>query len=336
MNIQKSIQPKPRFVGVDLMRGLAMILVIVTHTAAYFMSNKAISSFWNIIHFSVPVLVFCSGYVLFAKYNTINSTQEYFIFLKKRLIRLLKPFYIFLLFLFIVKIFENRFNILQLWQGVRILYPDISWLVLLFVQLTILFPLCLYIIRRPITVRISLILLSCLGILLIFWRPSIDYRWYMGLPWLLPFVISRFYQRTLEKQIVYKIVITTFFAFLFIVQYLYLHHIGHDLILQNNKYPPNLYYLSYALAWLFGITILVDMAWVQKLFTKPLSFFSMNSFSLYFIHFLLIEILSFHRFPHFTFFTFTTLVLGGSILVQMGLNSLLLNIKKRELILRNR
>lgn len=325
-----------RFITIDLLRGFAIILVIITHTAAYFLSNKSIFMFWNFLHFSVPMLVFCSGYVLFAKYNNADSIKGYLSFLKKRLIRLLKPFYIFLIFFFILRIIEHRFNGGLVWQSIRILYPDIAWLVLLFVQLTLLFPLCLYIIKRRLFVWLSMVFLCALGIGLIFFKPQMDYRWYMGIPWLLPFVLSYFYKKYIEGNRSYQIIATTFFICLFLIQYVSLQHLGHDLVLQNNKYPPNLYYLSYALSWLFGLTVIFNNSRIQKILTKPFSFFSIHSFSLYFIHYILIELLSVYRVFPINFWTFSIVVLGGSILIQLAFDLFLFNIKKRELILGNR
>src|SRR5690606_35114871 len=64
------------------------------------------------------------------------------------------------------------------------------------------------------------------------------------------------------------------------------------LVLVNNKYPPNLYYLSYGIAWIFGLYYLHQLLRINETVLQQfLNFISRNSYSLFFIHFLYLIIL---------------------------------------------
>src|SRR5690348_699826 len=102
------MQPQKRLVEIDLLRGLAMLVMIFLHTSVYFFSNGSyVAWLWNWGHFAVPVFIFCSVFLFFYK-----SQKFSFSYLKKRLWRLLFPYYIFVfLFLIAVSIREPaKFN----------------------------------------------------------------------------------------------------------------------------------------------------------------------------------------------------------------------------------
>ncbi len=306
-----------RFIEIDLLRGLAMIIVIITHTSVYFLSKPGVSTFWNYIHFAVPILVFCSGYVLLHKYTEIHSLNEYFAFIKKRVIRLLKPFYIFIVILFVLELIQQRFQIKNIGNAILVLYPDIAWLVILFLELTILQPLFVKILKHKLILVGWFMCAVGFSFLLILWKPEIDYRWYMVIPWSIPFLLG-----DLIKKISFKVIfgIIGMLGVIFLLQFQLFNSIGHTTLLQANKYPPNAFYLSYGLCWLLVLYLLFQQSFVQKISNKILTFFSINSFELYFIHYILIAIVFYQHVITLNVWAFSLLVFGGSVGIQLLLN----------------
>ncbi|HLL61122.1 MAG TPA: hypothetical protein VK338_05365, partial [Candidatus Nitrosocosmicus sp.] len=87
----------------------------------------------------------------------------------------------------------------------------------------------------------------------------------------------------------------------------------------------NIFYLSYGLFWLSFLYQLFGNSTVQHKTARILSFFSIYSYPLYFIHYLLIMIVFYQKIITFNVWGFTIIVLFGSILIQIILNKLLLN-----------
>lgn len=283
-----------RFENIDLLRGFSIIVMILTHTNAYFMHHKTAFDIWNYLHFSVPTFVFCSGFVLANRYKIeILNLATYFKFIGKRLFRLLKPYYIFLIFFYIMLYFsQKRIDLRDVTSALLIVRePDISWLVNLFVQLTLLFPVLSYLFNKQRKLFDGLF-----GIVMIyaFWkifnRLDLDYKYYMVWSWSLPFMFA-FYFAKYYRNLKFRIGAMLFFLILHLGLKYYLASHGNNVILQDNKYPPNLYYLSYGMFWFVLLDFIFNLEiFKNKVLFGVINFFSKNSFSLFFIHYLVIQI----------------------------------------------
>jgi peptidoglycan/LPS O-acetylase OafA/YrhL len=95
-----------------------------------------------------------------------------------------------------------------------------------------------------------------------------------------------------------------------------------SLSMYDNKYPPNIYHIAYSL---FAVNIVYGLS-RMKIFSAPLvqgvvHFFSIYSYSLFFIHILVIEAV--WKWVHPTnWVLFFLLVIYGSALIQMMGNAL--------------
>ena len=130
---------KERNNTIDILRGIGLFCVIFIHALAYYLNDITAHVFWNYLQFAVQIFVFCSGYIFFVKYlpQTNFNWLQYFI---KRVKRLLIPYYIFLaLFLPIVFFTEpKKFQIPYIIDNLLVKDGiDINWLILLFIQLTL-------------------------------------------------------------------------------------------------------------------------------------------------------------------------------------------------------
>src|SRR3989344_2705870 len=135
-----------RFPEIDFIRGISMLAVILIHTTYYFQKDEVAYFLWNYSQFAVQAFLFCSAYVYFKKDSPHNITQG-FSYIKKRFVRLLLPYYFFLIFFIPVLLFFYPHTISTAYIIESILSVggvDINWLVLLFLQLSIIFPLMAY------------------------------------------------------------------------------------------------------------------------------------------------------------------------------------------------
>ncbi len=269
-----------------------MFFIIVIHTAAYFLSSPPISLLWNFTQFAVPVFVFCSTYLFFQKRSSY-ATGDYWKYLKKRLVRLLKPYYVFLIFYLpvagIVSLKGINWNSFIRELTLTSAGTEINWAVLLFVYVSVLMPFLLALYRKT---KIAFFLFAIGAILssflLLIYKPAINFRFIMWLPWSVIILYSWFFARFEKQPWFYPLSILSsggVFATLSMI----LKTKGGSLLFIENKYPPNLYFLSYGI---FMITVLYFLTkkglFNAKLFRKPLNFLSKNSYPIFFIHLLLI------------------------------------------------
>jgi len=124
--------------------------------------------------------------------------------------------------------------------------------------------------------------------------------------------------------------ITLLFGTIFIItQQCILLPLHHSFSMYNNKYPPNLYHISYSL---FAVNIIYYLS-KRKLFSSPLvqntvGFFSANSYQLFFIHILVIDGVWKWIRPT-NWILFFLLVTYISSIIQIGMNKISLSFPRR-------
>lgn len=92
-----------RLMSLDFMRALAIIFIIITHTAGYLKNDSAIQFFSPYFaSFGVGVFIFISGYVLYLNNNSMSSRKDIVIFLKKRVIRIFPLYFLALIVFFVL------------------------------------------------------------------------------------------------------------------------------------------------------------------------------------------------------------------------------------------
>src|SRR3989344_7755026 len=88
---------KNRIEETDFLRAISTIGFIVVHVLSFNLASGYNHYIWNYLHFVEVGFVFCSGYVLAAKYQNFANWHEIKNWYRKRLVRLLIPFYLYLL-----------------------------------------------------------------------------------------------------------------------------------------------------------------------------------------------------------------------------------------------
>lgn len=308
---------------IDFLRGFAIIIMIVIHVTAYYLNDSIANTIWDYAHFAVPVFIFCSAFVYFERKKDAPFTVSYFY---KRAKRLILPYYMYLVVYFPLTILFTK----QL-PSVRKLIDYIilkgssshylSWLVVLFLYLIVLMPFIRFLSKRkPALATFTVItFISCIYFLQN--TTPVNFRYIMWLPWSL-LVVATWYLVEAKKKIKSILIVTIISIVTFLITRYVLLSSDKSLVLIQNKYPPNLYYISYGLAcigilYLFHHLLLIKNVTLQRFF----NFVSMHSYSLFFIHFVYLYIIwdGFHirSMPWVVFFIFLTTI---SLLTQMGIN----------------
>ena len=310
-----------RLIHVDMLRGLAMVAMISIHTNAYFLSNKVAGFLWDLGQFAVPLFIFCSGYLFFKKDFHIRL---YFHYIKKRFRRFLVPYYFFLIFYLSLVYLKEPAKITFKYFLENLLViggVDINWLVLLFICFSFILPPFYHLVHKHKSWFYFFVFISFFSSLtLVFFSFPFNYRLIMWLPWFLIIIFSYWLVKN-EKNNLLQLAVFIFFVFTFLLLR-YLQVINHHSLIQYyNKYPPNLYHLSY------GIIFIIGLFWLTKRkefnffpLKKLLEFLSVNSYSIYFIHILVIYIITVFFKLKLTWVGFFITVLLSTIFVQVVIN----------------
>lgn len=301
---------------IDTLRGISMLAMVLNHTNAYFLSLPLAHFLWNSSQFAVPVFIFCSAYLFFRKQPsfTFSATLNH---IRKRVARLLIPYYLFLPVWLLIIYFAQPQKITSSYILQNIFLTggmDINWFVMLFLYFAILMPFIGYLKERNDFILLIFTLASSgSSFFFLFHTFPYSYKLIMWLPWSLVIFFSLFFVMSERERWFYPVTLVAT-GLLFILTYAIQVWGHHSLIHYYNKYPPNLYHLSYGL---FFITFLFFLAKKRVFSFAPLQiqlqFLSKYSYPLYFIHYFIIFIITLYfrsiKFGWIDFF-FTVVILS--------------------------
>lgn len=267
-------------------------------------------------------------------------------FYKKRILRLLLPFYIYAFFhILLTHLFPSLFS------GIGIHYPidiisllllgrtiDLSWITLLFIELSLLFPLLAYINKYKyglwgyaLFATISTIILSFSKV------PYLLSFYIMWIPWSLGIVFS--YMLVHKKKWQWYILLTSIFTVLFLLSFSLWQLQMYPLSLRDNKYPPNIYFMAYSFMITSWVVLLSKLAFWEKSFLRTLiTWVSKQSYTFFLVHFIVLDF--FHTlYPNlsatFLALLVMTVSLASCYCIQMGGDYLIIkNQKRRDKIIR--
>lgn len=311
--------------SIDMLRGTAMAVMILTHATANFLRNELAYFLWNTSQFAVCVFLFCSFYLFFK-----NPRQD-LPYIKKRFRRLFMPYFIFLFFFIPLQYFHdqramNMFDVMR-YATLTTAGNDLSWLVLLFFTLLpVGFLVSILEKKNKVVIHLFSGMVFISTLIFLFYKPPFNFKLIMWLPWSLVILFTWFFVKHEDKRY-FLFKTTLFMSILFIITYSVNIFFINRLSFYDNKYPPNLYHLSYGLLWTCLLLIIAKQGLFNIPFIKPfLNYLSRNSYPIYFIHFFILYyfslfqaslILSLH------WWGFFGLLLVGSMAIQLFANKLI-------------
>jgi len=283
------------------MRFIGLIIIILAHT-------RPPSLIFNLRNFDVPLMVLISG----ASFKlSFNEKESYIFYIWKRINRLIFPVWIFLTFYFIATYFykSSSLNLLKIVES-YFLVGGIGyvWIFRVFILVALVAPFIHTLDKKFKSDSNYLLLL--LGIYLFYELIRFYTLSYFSqnttlkiiksiIFYIVPYsIIFAFGNRIFKldtKKIVY-IIYLLFLIFLSIGFFIYINE-GHFVPTQRFKYPPSIYYSSYALAITLLLWIYSDNIWKKvegTIFCKKIILFiAQNSLWIYLWHIPFVKIFNF-------------------------------------------
>lgn len=277
---------------IDVMRGVSMMLMMLLHVVAYYKDDPVAFIIWEFSQLSVPVFIFCSAYLFFTRdaANGVYGWKYY----KKRFLRLIKPYLLFLPPYFLLVLYYEPAKLTQHYVLSSIFLTDgvyINWLPLLFLYLSLLSPpLHMLYRKRPSLLALWLVFVTSFTTFTFTTAWPTWWRWGMWIGWslLLPYcwyVSSLILNHKRRHMIIVAILSSVATAALWTVR----KYGGLRLEVTYSKYPPNIYYLSYCMMTIPLSWYAAHLSIFRTRYVMPvISYFSKHSYPLFFIHFFVI------------------------------------------------
>ena len=83
-----------RIIGIDVMQGIAMVLVVLGHHRFPFMPEWYMRMFYWIYTFHMPLFIFISGFLVRYSYKGVHGWNEYKGYIGKRVRKFVPPYLI--------------------------------------------------------------------------------------------------------------------------------------------------------------------------------------------------------------------------------------------------
>ncbi len=308
---------------IDELKAIGIFFIILVHSIQQTAQTSFSAKLANISQFAVPVFVFCSC-LLYAKISS-KYTSSTLVYVARRVWRLLKPYYIFLIFYLPLTGVITLKNI-DIKHGVSLLLvwaptnePD--WAVLLFIYVSCLALLARYLYHRvrPVFWVYVAAAVASASLLLQHTYPF-GFRSIMWLPWSLVVIFGFFVKKYEDRRWLYPAILIIP-AVVFFGSYLILHQAGQPLSFYANKYPPNLYFLSYGILISSMFYIASREGFFAIIPRQIVAFFSTNSYSLFFAHFILILLfVKCGNIKIFSWWQFFFIIITLSVCTQLAMN----------------
>src|SRR5262249_27800550 len=109
-------------------------------------------------------------------------------------------------------------------------------------------------------------------------------------PWYVMIFFTWFYIKNekKEKNLFWLFVIS---CIILIISFLTQNALEHTTILRDNKYPPNIFYISYGTTVILGLALYGKFLQTKNIVTPIINFFSRFSYSIYFLHYAILTVL---------------------------------------------
>ncbi len=301
-------KPIHRLKEIDALRAVGIIVIMMTHVYSRHLDNAFDYAIWNNLHFVVVGFVFASGYVLARKYPTFTDFKETVGWYKKRILHLLFPYYIYLITHYLLWfLFPGHLSGYDLKMDPKFILESLllsggaplGWIVLLFVQLTLIFPLLMHIMNKKKSLYffyLIIALMICLAFTIQRYPPE-NFRRVMWITWSLVFIFGAY--MSVKERLSHNGTVRTAFYFKWgtaaLITYTAIYilfdwqNIPRQLV--DHKYPPNYFYITYGLAATMGMLAFMRITSIhlQLHINKIITFLSKNSYTLYFIHYIVLD-----------------------------------------------
>ena len=297
------MKTKERYIYIDILRTIAILGVMLTHSLAVFLGPNNINIFWNYLHFVVVAFVGCSGYVTALSYEK-SADKGFLSWYWKRFVRLYIPYVVYvasfaLLGLLLPVFFRNTgisyTGNFFLSSFLLIGGFDVGWLTLLFIQLAFITPLLMLLLSNRKALILFLTMIGVFTLVTSFFRiPTMYSRATAWFPWAGIFLLGGLLAKRNSTKTpkssggIFLLAVLSFGAWLLLRFLLVVLHA--PLTLTLHKYPPDMFYLSYGIA-LTGIMNWAALRYQNYLHVaySSITFLSKHSYGMFFLHLIILN-----------------------------------------------
>ncbi|MFC1769186.1 acyltransferase [Nanoarchaeota archaeon] len=327
--------------AVDYLRGISILAIITIHVVS--LHDKGLTDFFNVLvlfylkdllQFAVVTLIICSAFSLYLNHNNLKfNFKDIMRFYKRRISRLLLPFWIFLGLYFSIHLaIKYIFDValIDLSSGyilksfLMVGGIGIGWIILTLLLLSLFFPVFLYLYENVNKKYLFLIwTVSFIVSVVFFTRTGVDtynlsnlnpftlitmvLSFFTG--WGLVYLIGFSFHSIFKKHpnIREELRISFKFIGIFVIFHALYFILGLSRKMYLNKYPPTPYYLSFSIMMtLVLLTLLFGYKRFLKEYTSNfLSFLSSNSYWLFLWNILTLSLIT----PFLSIFSISNLYL---------------------------
>lgn len=293
---------KKRDISIDILKFIGLSMIILAHTA---MSNNLIM---QIRSFDVPLMVLVSGILAVDSYKNESS---YFCYLKKRISRLIIPTYIFLSIFFVVTyIFWGlKYYPFSLVQVIRtfLLIDGIGyvWIIRVYILCSMIIPiLIIFNEKAEEKTYYSLLIIIYIFYEIIYYFNILnnniifEYLIFYIIPYGVIMGLGIKLKRMSKKHImILSIVFISIFIF---IAFLLNFKLSGFIKTSTMKYPPRIYYLSYAIGVSLVLYLICSLEKVKVFLENPfIKFVSSSSMWIYLWHILYLKIIEWYLGDYF-------------------------------------
>lgn len=284
-----------RDLRVDILKVIALLLIILAHI-------KTNDFVFQLRNFDVPLMVLCAGILFCHSMESRETKPTYRVYIEKRVRRLLLPSWAFLFIYFILVYFGclitkelYPYTWMEMLQEFFLRSKIIGlWIIRVFILVAFLAPV-LYKFRVQFAKNFSFLIL----LLIIYGAYE---SLYYGLSKIIPILPMKIMENSLFEMIPYACVFALGMMLaelkkssiliaaisllaVFAITWCCYSYFGMSLSTQAYKYPPRLFYLSYAVGMSLFLYLLLDDVEIDNSFTlRVIYFISSSSLWIYFWH----------------------------------------------------
>jgi len=289
---------------IDILKSSAALVVILIHVMANY---KGVSDthflFWDLIHFSVGIFVFASGFLQGNATREVKDVKDVLSELYIRFKRIALPYYQYVIICAVIlgsltsfnEVFK-RFTLNFTWDTLTLAGGfGNNWIPRLFMMLSIAYVLLALIKKRWRSV-LPYAYTACflITIYLLVISGVSGKGWWMLPGWLVLY-LSGFY--TVKNYIKDNLVrLALFSGILTVVSYIGVLQLGDSTSLFGHKYPPDIFFVTYNLfltvlflllsRWLFGVFKR------KKRIMQSFNFLSRTTYEIFFYHLIVMKVYS--------------------------------------------
>ncbi|KKR06006.1 MAG: hypothetical protein UT34_C0001G0046 [candidate division WS6 bacterium GW2011_GWF2_39_15] len=332
MNLDRRYYPE-----VDKLKAFATIIVILTHILAEHKGGAPyLNLIWELIHFSVGIFVFVSGFLHATSKDVPITYQDIWRSIAKRVIRIVKPYYLYVLLFIVAMAIMGRFGELIQKADWKYVFNTVfllggvgyAWIPRLFLSLYIVI-ISLQLLSRVRAFKYIIIAFLILSMIFsaITQFVEIDFlsKFNFVFGWFIIYIAGFFLQKFYKHINVTWVFAISSIGTLILLGILLLFGLNTSLF--HNEYPPTPYFILYNLAVIALLWMIATKVNLLGVVHSAVEWLSRHAYEMFLYHLLFLYII--FRSVRINIVVDFFLVLFSTVLLIVGMEKIQEALKRR-------